>query len=66
TQFNVSDRLVKLTNKLVKEQGILPELNKKSGTKIKEDTVQKVIQFYEDDENSRLCPVLKAKIPKYR
>ncbi|MGR0202376.1 hypothetical protein, partial [Klebsiella pneumoniae] len=57
TKFNVSDRLVKLTNKLVKEQGILPELNKKSGTKIKEDTVQKVIQFYEDDENSRLCPV---------
>ena len=31
TEFNVSDRLVKLTKGLVKDQGILPELRKRKG-----------------------------------
>lgn len=55
-EFNVSDRLVRLTQKLVKEQGILPVLGKKKGVGISEETTEKIQQFFEDDENNRICP----------
>lgn len=56
-EFNVSERLVKLTRQLVKEQGILPVLQKKSASNlIDENTIKNVIRFYEDDNNSRLMP----------
>lgn len=56
SEFNVSDRLIKITRQLVKEQGILPELGKRRGHGISEDTVKQVADFYEDDEYSRICP----------
>ena len=56
TEFNVSDRLVKLTKGLVKDQGILPELRKKKGFGIQPETLATVHEFYESDEYSRLCP----------
>ncbi|XP_063223012.1 uncharacterized protein LOC134531252 [Bacillus rossius redtenbacheri] len=55
-EFNVSDRLVKLTRDLVKDQGILPELGKKKGFGIQSEVVTTVREFYESDEYSRLCP----------
>lgn len=56
-EFQVSERLVKLSRHLLKEQGILPTLQPKNASKvINENIVEKVINFYEDDNNSRLMP----------
>lgn len=55
-EFGVSEYIVKLTKELVKEQGILPHLSKKKFQKIGDEVIKKVIEFYEDDLNSRLCP----------
>jgi hypothetical protein len=55
-EFNVSERLVRLTRNLVREQGILPVLGKKKGVGVSEETIQKVQQFFENDANSRMCP----------
>lgn len=55
-EFAVSEYLVRITRELVKTQGILPNLSNRQGHKISEYTVNRVIEFYEDDENSRLCP----------
>ena len=52
----MSHHLVNMTRHLVKDQGILPHLSKIQGKKISEEVVKSVILFYEDDENSRLCP----------
>lgn len=54
-EFQVSERLIRLTRNLVKEQGILPSLRKKKGISVSEETVEKVKMFYENDENSRMC-----------
>lgn len=56
TEFNVSVHLVRLSRKLVKDQGILPVLGKKKGVRISDVTAKKVVDFFEDDEYSRLCP----------
>lgn len=55
-EFGVSDYVIKLIRELVKEQGILPHLSKKKFQKVGDDVIKKVIEFYEDDVNSRLCP----------
>lgn len=56
-EFQVSERLVKLTRHLVKVQGILPELqNKNASNLIDENTIKRVRSFYENDNNSRLMP----------
>lgn len=55
-EFGVSDYIVKLTRELVKEQGILPNLSRKKFKTIDEEVIKNVIEFYEDDQNSRLCP----------
>lgn len=55
-EFGVSDYVIKLTRELVKEQGILPHLSKKKFRKVGDDVIKKVIEYYEDDVNSRLCP----------
>lgn len=39
----------------MKEQGILPTLGSKKGVGISKETVEKVKQFFESDENSRMC-----------
>uniref|UniRef100_A0A6P7GVN1 Uncharacterized protein LOC114343446 n=1 Tax=Diabrotica virgifera virgifera TaxID=50390 RepID=A0A6P7GVN1_DIAVI len=40
----------------MKSQGVLPELKNKDGHRLSNEVVNDVIKFYEDDENSRLCP----------
>lgn len=56
-EFQVSERLVKLSRHLLKEQGILPTLQKKNASDlINENIIEKVIKFYEADSNSRLMP----------
>jgi len=54
--FGASEYMVKLTRQLVKDQGILPHLSKRQSNKISEAIINCVKEFYEDDENSRLCP----------
>lgn len=57
SEFQVSEYLVRRTKKLVKENGILPEANKKKpGYSISRETVHAVLSFYENDEYSRMCP----------
>lgn len=56
-EFGASEYMVKLTRQLTKDQGILPHLSKRNGgNKISEVVKNSVKEFYEDDENSRLCP----------
>ena len=55
-EFGASEYMVKLTRQLVKEQGILPHLSKRQGNQISEVVINCVKEFYQDDENSRLCP----------
>lgn len=55
-EFNVSERLVRLATEMTKEQGILPELQKRKGKTINNETIKTVQLFYEDDEYSRLMP----------
>uniref|UniRef100_A0A6P7GXP5 Uncharacterized protein LOC114343548 n=1 Tax=Diabrotica virgifera virgifera TaxID=50390 RepID=A0A6P7GXP5_DIAVI len=54
--FGASEHMVKLTRQLVKDQGVLPHLSKRQGNKISEAIFNCVKEFYEDDENSHLCP----------
>lgn len=51
----MSDRLVKLTKELVKEQGILPDWRKEMVGGVSQETVNKVIEFYDDDISTQ-CP----------
>jgi hypothetical protein len=55
-EFDVTDYQVRLSRKLMKSQGVLPELKNKDGHRLSNEVVNDVIKFYEDDENSRLCP----------
>ena len=55
-EFKVTDYLVRLTRDLVKSQRILPDLTKKAGNPLSEEVVNAVIEFYQEDENSRVCP----------
>lgn len=55
-EFNVTDYQVRLSRNLLKTQGVLPDLKKKDGNKLSDEVVSDVIKFYEDDDNSRLCP----------
>lgn len=56
TEFNVSERLVRVTREITKQQGILPELHKRKGKTIDPQTLESVKLFFEDDEYSRLMP----------
>lgn len=55
-EFNVSERLVRFSREITKEQGILPELQKRKGKTIDPQTIESVKSFFEDDEYSRLMP----------
>lgn len=53
---NVTNYQIRLSRSLMKTQGVLPELKKNRGNKLSDEVVTDVIKFYEEDENSRLCP----------
>jgi hypothetical protein len=56
TEFNVSAYMVRQARKLAKEQGILELPEQKKGKVLSEETSRCVIDFYCDDEYSRLMP----------
>ena len=55
-EFQVSEHLVRITRALQKTQGILPDLGKRRGHPVRDETIQAVTEFYENNENSRICP----------
>jgi hypothetical protein len=55
-EFGVSERMIKKARKLKMEEGILAIAGKKRGKKLSNEVKQKVLQFFEDDEFSRMCP----------
>jgi hypothetical protein len=55
-EFEVSEHKVKLARKLMKERGILGEVESKLGRPLSKDTELRVKQFYRDDQYSRLLP----------
>ena len=54
--FNVTDYQVKAARSLFKDRGILSKPDPKKGVSLPENVIQEVIDFYEDDEFSRLMP----------
>lgn len=54
----MSDRLIRLPQNLVKEQGILPTLGKKKGVGVCEENrnCRESYTVFESDENNRMCP----------
>lgn len=55
-EFNTSYRLAKKSKDLKKVDGILSLPTLKRGKTLPEETITKVVKFYEDDYNSRVIP----------
>lgn len=55
-EFNVSEYMVRKARQLQKEHGILPEVPSKIGKPLSDETIKKVISFYNDDDISRVMP----------
>ena len=53
-EFNVTNYMVQISRKLLQKNGILSFLEKKRGKKAPQESVDKIIEFYCNDENSRL------------
>ena len=56
SEFNVSYRMARTARNLKAQNGILAEPQQKSGRILSDETVQKVIEFYQSDEYSRMFP----------
>ena len=56
TEFNVSAYMVRQARKLAREKGILEMPESKKGKVLSEETKNCVVDFYCDDEYSRLMP----------
>ena len=56
TFFDVSEHLIRQARDLKKTKGILAVPNAKKGKKLPDKVIEAVINFYEDDEFSRLLP----------
>ena len=55
-EFDVSEYLVKKARKLKNSKGILAEPEKKKGNVLNDETKLKVLEIFESDEFSRMCP----------
>ncbi|XP_065665336.1 uncharacterized protein LOC136086777 [Hydra vulgaris] len=53
-EFNVTNYMVQISRKLLQKNGILSFPKKKKGKKTPQESVNKIIEFYCSDENSRL------------
>jgi len=61
-EFGATNYMVKKSRTVMKEKGILGLYDKPKGKKLKTDIVNAVIDFYQNDENSRICPGKKDSI----
>ena len=55
-EFDVSEYLVKKARKLKNPKEILAEREKKTGNVLSDETKLKVLEIFESDEFSRMCP----------
>ena len=55
-KFDVSEYLIKKARKLKTSKGILAEPEKKKGNVLSDETKLKVLEIFESDEFSRMCP----------
>lgn len=55
-EFGISTRMVKKAWKLKQQGGILAVSATKSGKVLAQQIIQKVLNFYEDNDISRMCP----------
>jgi hypothetical protein len=55
-EFDVTEHLVKRARTLKKEKGILADLDTKRGKSLSQSVVERVVDFYQSDEYSRMCP----------
>ena len=55
-EFNTSRHMVKIAKDLVSEKGIMSYPNKRKGRKLDQGVVDKVVEFYLSEENSRIMP----------
>lgn len=55
-EFSISNRMARKAKTLVAEKGILSTPNQKFGKKIADDIIEKVKQFYDSDDVSRIMP----------
>ena len=55
-EFNVSEYLVRASRKLKQEKGILSDPGSKKGKIISPDVSNRIHEFYQSDEFSRMCP----------
>lgn len=58
-EFNVTTFMVKQARKLKEERGILAEPADKKGRCLAQTTIDRVREFFESDEFSRMCPGIK-------
>ena len=61
-EFDVSEYLVKKARKLKTSKGILAEPEKKKGNVLSDETKLKVLEIFESDEFSRMCPGKKDRV----
>jgi len=55
-EFGASLRIVRKAKELKRAEGVLAMPELKEGKKMSSDTINKVLQFYENDENNRIMP----------
>lgn len=56
TYFSTTEHLVKKARKLKRTEGMLSAPSGRKSVKLSSETTEKVINFYYDDNNSRVCP----------
>ena len=56
TEFEVSTHLMRKARELKKESGILANPKTKQGKPLSLETINKVVEFYQSDDYSRMCP----------
>ena len=55
-EFQTTNYLVKKSRVVKKEKGILRLCDKKQGKALSNELKEEIVRFYENDENSRMCP----------
>ena len=55
-EFGVSEYIVRKARQLQNEQGILSEVPTKKGRPISDGTIKQVVEFFYEDDISRLMP----------
>ena len=55
-EFDVSHHMVKTARRLKKDKGILSSVSAKKGRPLNQEIVDRIVDFYQSDEYTRMCP----------